>query len=262
MRTEAEPFGITYDRFRVGRLLGRLAAGHRLERALEVEARGAKACPSLYSIALGLAGCDVWLANGHPGSLAHWARLGVESRAHIVRVSAAGLPFADASFDLVWNFVTLQREPRLDAALAEMARVSRGLVLVVFQNGYNLGYPWHRFLHRLFDLAWTHGRPETFFAGRMRVAFRGAGIEPVETLLLDQVPWHDPPGFRDVRLHRSGLDIGREEEATWAVPAIDYHRTGFPLAYRALGFLEELPVPRLLRWPVNHLYALVGRVCR
>lgn len=259
---QREPFGISYDRFRVSALLTRLARENRIQRALEVEARGAKCCPSLYSLPLGLAGSDVWLHNGHPPSLAHWERLGLAGRAHVFRSCVTGLPFPDASFDLVWNFVTLQREAQLDRAFSEMARVSRGLVLVIFQNGYNFGYPWHHFLHWAFALEWTHGRTETFFPGWVKDAFRTAGIEPTELTPMDQVPWPEPPGFRDVKLHRAGVSFGHEERYTWDVPSVEYLRTGFPIPYRFLGFFEELPVPILIKLPVNQLFGVVGRVRR
>lgn len=260
--TQREPFGISYDRFRVSALLARLARENKIQKALEVEARGAKCCPSLYSLPLGLEGSDVWLHNGHPPSLAHWAALGIDRRAHVFKSSVTALPFPDRTFDLAWNFVTLQREAQLDAAFAEMARVSRDLVVVIFQNGYNFGYPWHHFLHWAFDLEWTHGRTETFFHGWVDDAFRKVGIEPVALVPMDQVPWPEPPGFRDVKLHRAGISFGHEESFSWTVPSVEYHRTGFPLPYRFLGFFEELPLPNIMKLPVNQLFGVVGRVAR
>lgn len=257
-RAETEPAGITYDRYRTGALLERLRTRLDLRHVIEVPSTGAKACPSLYSLPLAMAGCDVTLVNPFPPAFADWRKLGVEHRLTSVRARTDRLPFADDSFDLAWNFVTLGWQESLVPALLEMARVAPA-VLLVQQNAYNVGYPWHRFLHWLFGLEWDHGHTRYFFPRTVGIEFAVAGLERVEVGLLDQAPWPDPPGFRDVRLHLQGKKAHPEEDCDWTVPAVEcFRRNEFPAWMRFLGMVEELPVPLFFRWPVNHLFYVLG----
>jgi hypothetical protein len=257
-RQEREPGGITYDRFRTGRLLEALVRRLDLRTAVEVPAGGAKACPSLYSLPLALAGCHVTLVNPFEPALEGWRDLGLSNSLTLVRSTLESLPFSDASFHLAWNFVTLGREESMVPILREMGRVASA-VLVIQQNGYNLGYPWHRLLHRLFSIPWNHGQTRFFFPAETRREMAMAGLVDVEVGLLDQAPWPDPPGPRDLRLHWAGTDTSSEAAAEWAVPAVDHWRERrFPWWMRLLGSIEDLPVPLALRWPFNHLYWALG----
>lgn len=60
----------------------------------------------------------------------------------VVRGSATALPFADASFDIVYSFKVLAHVPAIDRALAEIARVTRpgGAMLLEFYNPWSLRY--------------------------------------------------------------------------------------------------------------------------
>jgi hypothetical protein len=257
-RRETEPGGITYDRFRVAKLLEKMRARLGVKRALEVPSSGAKACPSLYSLSLAQAGVDVTLVNPHEPALAAWDRLKVRDRLTTVQSPIDRLPFADRQFDLAWNFVTLGWQEDIAPTLTEMARVAPA-VLLVQQNGYNVGYPWHRFLHWVFRVGWDHGETKWFFPKNVIAEMRKIGLVRLEMGLLDQAPWPDPPGFRDIRLHLTGKKPHPEDEVDWTVPAVDHFASGrFPGWMRFLGAIEDLPVPMFLRWPVNHLFYVMG----
>lgn len=257
-RPETEPSGITYDRFRTAALLERLRTRLDLKKVVEVPSTGAKACPSLYSLSLAQAGCDVTLVNPFPPAFEDWKRCGVRDRLTSVRARTDRLPFADDSFDLAWNFVTLGWQESLVPSLLEMTRVAP-VVLLVQQNGYNVGYPWHRFLHWFFGLTWDHGHTRYFWPRNVKIEMETAGLERIEIGLLDQAPWPDPPGFRDVRLHLQGKKPHPEEDCQWTVPAVDCFKNGeFPGWMRFLGAVEELPIPLFFRWPVNHLFYVLG----
>ena len=257
-RPETEPPGITYDRFRAAALLERVRKRLDLKRVIEVPSTAAKACPSLYSVSLAMAGVDVTLVNPFPPAFEGWRRLGVAGRLSSVQARPDRLPFRADSFDLAWNFVTLGREEALVPSLIEMTRVAPA-VLLVQQNAYNVGYPWHRFLHWLFGLKWDHGHTRYFFPRTVSIEMNVAGLDRLEVGLLDQAPWPDPPGFRDVRLHFAGTQAHPEEDCDWTVPAVEYFRSGeFPGWMRFLGMVEELPVPLFVRWPVNHLFYVLG----
>jgi hypothetical protein len=255
-RSEREPFGITYDRLRLDRFFEELTRKHPIRTVLELPAGGAKAMPSIYSLGLARCGAEVTLLNPDPQGLGVWDRLGLQYRvAYADDLRDTGLE-SDA-FDLVWNFVTLGLDEQFESILGEMARLTRGLVLTVHCNGYNYGYPWHRLLHRLLRIPWNHGQTEYFFPQKVKGSYRRQGLEPAELHLLDMPWWPDPPGFRDVRLHRSGGDTS--DAVDWVAPIEAIHQGGpVPLGLRALGFVEELPVPRLIRWPFSHLFAVLG----
>jgi len=60
----------------------------------------------------------------------------------VVQASVNDLPFPDASFDLVCSFKVLAHVPRIDAAVAELARVTRpgGRLFLEFYNRWSLRY--------------------------------------------------------------------------------------------------------------------------
>ena len=257
-RHETEPFGITYDRLRLDRNVDRILGEHTINSVLELPAGGAKAMPSIYSLPFGKRGCDVHLFNPEEQGIEVWRRLGWEERLTVHRgdPKATGLP--DDEFDLVWNFVTVGFEKDFPKIIDEMARVSGQFVLTVHCNGFNLGYPWHRFLHRALRLHWNHGETAYFFPRKVRQVYRESGLEPVGFGLFDMPPWPDPPGFRDVRLHMTGGDD--VEALDWTAPIEEVYATGrVPRTARLFSKVEDLPIPNLARLPFSHLFYILGR---
>jgi len=261
---EREPFGITYDRVRLDGVLTRLVREHAIRNVLELPADGAKAMPGIYSLALARAGCQVTLFNPEDQALDLWERLGLRDQVTVVRGDDPGdTGLADTSFDLVWNFVSVGFRPDFERIIKEMHRVTRRHVLTVHCNGFNWGYPWHRFLHRILDLPWTHGETAYFFPKRVRQVYRNVGLTPVDFGLFDMPWWPDPPGFRDVRLHLSGGDV--VEDFTWTAPIEEIYHTGKrPTALRLLSAIEDLPIiPLPVRFVFSHLFFQLGeRVLR
>lgn len=254
---ETEPFGITYDRLRLDRTVRRLLDTHNIKTVLELPAGGAKAMPSIYSLAFGLRGCDVHLFNPEPQGLEVWKRLGIEDRLTIHEGDPTKTGLDDDAFDLVWNFVTVGFDPDFPLIINEMSRVSKKHLMTVHCNGYNIGYPWHRVLHKVFNLPWTHGETAYFFPRKVRTIYKAAGMRPIDFGLFDMPPWPDPPGFRDVRLHLTGGDD--VESRDWRAPIEQVYATGqTPLGLRILSFVEDLPIPNLARLPFSHLFYILG----
>ena len=253
---ETEVFGITYDRLRLDRTFRRLLDRYPIRTALELPAAGAKAMPSIYSLALARLGVEVTLLNPEPQGLEVWDRLRLDYNV-VEADDLTNTGLDPASFDLVWNFVTVGFSPDFSGIIAEMARVSRRYVMTVHCNGFNYGYPWHRFLHWALKLDWNHGETAYFFPRAVKSTYRDAGLRSVDFGLFDMPWWPDPPGFRDVRLHLSGGDV--VEELDWAAPIEDIYRDGdVPKGLKVLSFIEDLPIPRLVRWPFSHLFYLFG----
>jgi hypothetical protein len=257
-RLETEPLGITYDRLRLDALLTRLVRERGIRTALELPADGAKAMPSIYSLALARAGVEVTLYRPEPQGLAVWDRLGLRDR---VRIADQGTPsntlLEPGAFDLTWNFVSVGFRKDFEDIIGEMARVSSRYVLTVHCNGFNWGYPWHRFLHAAFRLPWTHGETAYFFPRRVRGVYQSHGLAPIEFGHLDMPWWPDPPGFRDIRLHRNGGD--RVEDFDWRAPIEEiYAGARPPRLVRALSRIEEGRVPTPVRTVFSHLFYQLG----
>lgn len=258
-RVETEPFGITYDRMRLGKLLTRMVEERGIKTSLELPADGAKAMPGIYSLALARAGVNVHLFNPEDQALELYDRLGLLDQVTVIEGDDPKNTGLDSGqFDLVWNFVSVGFRKDFEQIMAEMARTSNRYVMTVHCNGYNYGYPWHRFLHWALKLDWNHGETAYFFPRRVREVYRSLGAEPVDFGLLDMPWWPDPPGFRDVRLHLSGGDI--VEDFDWKAPIEDIYATGKrPTGLRILSKIEDLPViPRPVRFVFSHLFFVMG----
>ncbi|MCA9563424.1 MAG: hypothetical protein KC561_08040, partial [Myxococcales bacterium] len=223
MRKETEVFGITYDRIRLDRTFEYLTKKYPIRTALELPAGGAKAMPSIYSLGLARHGVEVSLYNPDPKGLEVWDRLGLKYNV-IEGDDPRDTGLDDGAFDLVWNFVTVGIEPDFDRVIAEMSRLCSKYVMTVHCNGYNYGYPWHRFLHWALKLDWTHGETAYFFPKNVRATYRDSGLQPIDFGLFDMPWWPDPPGFRDVRLHLQGGDLHTQtgedsnDDIDWSAP--------------------------------------------
>lgn len=257
-RVETEPPGITYDRLRMIDVQADLVRRFGLQRVVEVDAGGAKARPSLYSIGFALAGCSVDLVGGDPTALDDWGALGLADRVRLLGGEAAASGSAAGGWDLAWNFVSASADPGFARRLASLSALAP-LVMTVHCNGLHIGQPWHRLLHLAFGLPWTHGRWQAEFPGTVGLAYREAGLRTVDCGFFDAPGWPDPPGFRDVRLHLQGV-TGDEGRVRWRAPVIDIVRSGrVPTLLRLLRIQESLqPIP--LRVLLAHLYYHVGRI--
>lgn len=257
-RRETEPFGITYDRLRLDRVLTRLVREHDIKTSLELPADGAKAMPGIYSLALARAGVNVHLFAPEEQALDVYKRLGLLDRVTVIEGDDPANTGLEAhQFDLVWNFVSVGFRKDFDQIIHEMSRVSRRHVMTVHCNGFNYGYPWHRFLHRVLDLEWNHGETDYFFPKRVRSVYRSHGLEPVDFGLFDMPWWPDPPGFRDVRLHLSGGNV--VEDFDWRAPIEEiYAGKSSPVGLRFLSRVEDMPVPMPVRFVFSHLFFLLG----
>mgnify|MGYP001598837373 CR=1 FL=1 len=261
--TEIEPAGVTYERMAFDRLHARLARNYGWQTALEAPAHGVKAAPSLYSLGLARAGVRVTLEGGDPQQAAAFARLGLQARVTFAPPSLApgsaesALPYPAGAFDLAWNFAALPLFDDPLAALRELGRVAR-FVMIAGVNGWNYGFPLHRLAHALTRTPWTHGAVRLHYPAPVRQLMKQAGLRPLETGVLDCPPWPDSPGLRDIRLHRHPPGARQ-----WQVPALEYLQTGFPAwMERIYRWLERPPLPHRLRLPYAHLFYVVAAAGR
>jgi hypothetical protein len=254
---EREAFGVLYERYAMGRLLGEFVRRGSIRTAVELPARGAKAMPSMYSHGLVEAGCRVTLVNPVEKSRPLWEKLGLADRvafAESERIDRTGFP--DASFDLVWNFAILPGAEDPGSLVREMGRISRRYVLVLSVNRGNVGFPCHRLAHRWSGIPWTHGDIRFNRPGFVRQFLRSHGLQIRRWGFVDCPVWPDSLGFRDLRLHRLGVDL---DALDWQSDYFEYGTNGgVPTWIRAVHAFERLPMPRLLKTLYAHLFFVLA----
>jgi hypothetical protein len=264
MKKEIEVFGVTYDRYVLLQLHRVLTHELNLKKVVEMPSHGAKAAGSLYSIGFGKAGCDVTLVNPELDMMYGWEDLKIADKVKLASSeNVYRTSFSDNQFDLAWNFVTWTELDRPEEYLQEMQRISNKHVLFVTCNNFQPGYPWHRFLHKIFGFPWTHGQVKYNHITKVKKMFKQAGLTIAEYGAIDTPGWPDPSGPRDVRLHRR---YGIKGEGTpnvkpeWGVPILDYVKTGrFPGWMKNLGKWDMLFRKGVFKLPMSHLFYVLGR---
>jgi Methyltransferase domain len=235
-----------------------------LRHIVEMSSHGAKAAGSLYSIGFALAGCNVTLVNPELEMMTGWDKLEMSERVR----SASGMDvyqteFTDNQFDLAFNFVTWTELADPVRYLQEMQRISSKYVLLVTCNNFQPGYPWHRFLHRMFGFPWTHGKVQYNHITTVKKLLKTSGLNVIEYGAIDTPGWPDPSGPRDVRLHRRFGSKNAEPPKTrpeWEVPFLEYVRTGnYPGWMSLLGRWDMMFRKGVFKLPMSHLFYVLGR---
>jgi hypothetical protein len=96
-----------------------------------------------------------------------------------------------SSFDLVWNFDFVQRNPTL---LTEMTKLTRRYVLAFVPNRYNGGALIHALYHRMHGTICYHpesGDPALMHRRGLEFLFRSFGLRIQESGWIDSPPWPD-----------------------------------------------------------------------
>jgi hypothetical protein len=260
---ENEVFGLTYERYVLGKLQQRLAEKLELKTVLEIPGAGVKAMPSLYSLGFGLAGCDVTLVNGMENSRKEWERLGIGDRVRFVQCEdliRTGLE--DSSFDMVWNFAVLESPDFPQPLLPEMKRIARKYVGIFHINKRNVGQLSHKLAHWWTKIPWTHGDTRMWLRKNVRSAMLEQGMRIAKMGWVDTPPWPDSIGFRDIRLHRMGTE-GRQEvmDLNWKSVYVDMLESGeYPLWMKLVYMFESVPMPSFLKQLYAHLFYVIGNV--
>lgn len=209
-RAYYDDFSSTYDRGRdrgYHRVIDELEAGIVLPyaskaRVLEVGCGTGLILQRIAPVASEARGIDL-----SPGMLAAARGRGL----NVAEGSATALPFADASFDVVYSFKVLAHVPDIGLALREVSRVLRpgGTSILEFYNPWSLRYLARR------------------LAGSRRIG-RAHDEGDIPTR------WDSPPAVR--RLMPSDLTLERFVGVRVATPAASLHRV--PGLGWALGRLE------------------------
>jgi hypothetical protein len=260
---EIEGFGVSYDRLMICELQEILTKKYMINSVLEMPSFGAKAAPSIYSLGFAKMGVDVTVVNFDEQMKKYWEYLDLAGRLNVISVDDyCRTDFEDNSFDLIWNFVTFSYLENTDSLLGEMFRVTGKYILIVSCNNFQLGYPWHKVLHKLYGIKWNHGDTYYNYPWNLKKSLLKRGFRIKEYGTIDSPPWPDPVGFRDIRLHKKKMEttVNSDEEKTqWEVPFIEYFRhEKYPLWMRILK-LYDLALHRYyFKLPFSHLYYVFG----
>jgi len=256
-RTEIEVFGVNYERFSLGRYIKTFARKNNIKTVCELPALGTKAAPSLYSIDFALAGAKVVLVNGVKASLKFYRELGVEGNVEIIKTEDISKTFFDVgSFDFVWNFAFIPTYEDKAALIKEMIRISKRYVAVFSVNAKNVGFPLHCFAHRITKIPWTHGDTNFNRPAYLKNFLKEQGLKHVKIGVVDCPVWPDSIGFRDIRLHKSGITF---DNVNWQIPYISYLKTNnFPMWLKYVYFIEKLPLPLFIKHIYAHIFYVIG----
>lgn len=256
-RREVEAWGVTYERFALECEIARIVRRLGVTSVLELPAHGAKAMPSIYSLGFALAGAKVTLANGRRDYLECWERLGLRERVEFVDVPdlhSTGLQ--DAGWDLVWDFAYVPLDPEPDAMVAEMKRLASRYVALFSVNAGNVGFHWHRYLHRAKGIPWTHGDVRYNRRGEVARLLERGGLRVVRKGFADCPVWPDSLGFRDMRLHRENVTF---DNVDWESPYVEDRRSdSFATWIKAVYAWERIPSPAFLKTLYAHIGYVVG----
>ncbi len=252
---EKEGFGLDYERFAVGQLLKKFVNKYKIKKVLEIPALGVKAMPSLYSLGFGEAGCKVTLVNGDMKSLREWKKVGYKVKSVAVQ-DITKTPFKDNEFDYVWNFAIFPELGKKDELIREMKRVSKKHVAIFCVNGYNIGSYWHRFLHSLMKVPWTHGDKKFLFYQNTKKSLQKQGMKIKKIGCVDCPPWPDSIGFRDMRLHKLNITF---DNADWESSTFSNIRTGkYPTWIKMVYAFENIPMPFQVKLLYSHIYFVLA----
>ncbi len=254
---EVEGFGVSYDRHMMYFQQQILVRQLGLQKVLEMPSFGAKAASSLYSIGFAKAGCAVTITDIDKKMTKYWRELGLESRLAVKEFADyANTDFADNQFDLSWNFVTFTGLPDKDAYMQEMIRVSRRYVMLISCNNIQLGYPLHRAIHSLYQFPWNHGDTHYNYIRNVKRLMLNNRLKICEYGTIDSPPWPDPVGFRDVRLHKKGINKIKYD---WTVPVVDYIKNDkFPFWMNLLRTYDISLRKGYWKLPFSHLFYVIG----
>lgn len=262
-KREIEGFGVSYDRFMTYELQKILKKKYSIQSVLEIPSFGAKAAPSLYSIGFAKLGSHVTIVDADEKMLTHWKKLNLMNKLKIKPQNKYWrTSFENDSFDLVWNFVTFSYFDDTEKILTEMYRVTRKYVLIISCNNMQLGYPWHKILHKMYGIKWNHGDTYYNYPWHLKKSLKKIGFKIKEYGTIDSPPWPDPVGFRDIRLHKKGAENtlnSEKEKIQWEVPFVDYIKNEkYPLWMKLLRLYDKTFHRYYFKLPFSHLYYTLG----
>lgn len=168
------------------------------------------------------------------------------------------LPFADNSFDLVWNFCIVEHFKNPVPLIREMTRISRRYVLIITQNKYNYGTFFHIIYHKLIKKKWNHGLFKWMtFKGIEQLVNRN-NLKVLERGCIDAPIWPDTWDMPIRGLFKKFLIIFGK---SWKWGSLKKNKRPSTLLLLCEK-IEKLPLLFIKMLIAHHLYILCEKVYR
>ena len=254
-----EGLGLVYERFVLNDFLLYLKGQYGFASVLEAPLYGMAGVSGINSVALARIKTSVTLVDDTAERLAGveriWGELGLPATFALAK-DWARLPFADNSFEFVWNWAALWHLKAPGDCLREMVRCSNKLVFVAVPNPVQVGYQFRKYVAepefvKEIDERWTD-------IGLIRRQLAWLGVEIVDQGVLDVPPWPDTVMPASELLARLGIRSqklqGRFQGAGWHWSTMDYYLGQQPDLYDRVmkyAWLEKLPIP----WRIKQVWA-------
>lgn len=262
-----EGLGTVYERFMLNSFFDSLIDSYSIEKVLEVPFYGMTGLSGINSVHFVRRGCKLTLVDSKKEKVDEtiklWGMLPYNGRHEIIyQDSLSQLPFADRSFDIVWNFAALWHVKEAEALLSEMARVSSNLILVFMPNRLQIGYLLRKYLldrdfFSTVDERWT-------VLKRVEGILKNNGLRRIGEGVLDVPPWPDTCIPLKSMIKGMGLEIGSaERKGLWRWDIMEYYSGRSPELKERVekySFLEGMPVNwRLKTLWAHHRYMLFSK---
>lgn len=262
-----EGLGLVYERFVLNNFLLRIKGQYGFAEALEAPLFGMAGVSGINSVALAKIRTPVTLCDDNAERLAGveriWGELGLPATFRLVE-DWGKLPFADSSFEFVWNWAALWWLEDPAALLREMVRVSSRLVFVAVPNPVQVGYQVRKRIVepefvREIDERWTN-------IGMIRRQLEALEVEIVDQGVLDTPPWPDtvmPAAqlLRKVGIRSRKLE-GRFTGEGWRWSTMDYYLgKDYDLYQRVMKYawLERWRLPWRIKQVWSHHRWVLGK---
>lgn len=265
-----EGLGTVYERLVLDDFFRRWIQTHNIRRVLEAPIYGMTGLTGINSFEFVRQGASLTLVADKQEHLDEsrrlWQLLGLADRVDFRLVEdLSALPFADRSFDFVWNFAALWHLQDAPALVEELARVSSNLVFISVQNTRQPGF----FLRKHFIdrelFATVHER--WLRLGPVKEQLRNHSMAVLKEGVFDVPPFPDtamPVGRLLERLKlRKPRSAAQAAQKRWSWNIVKHYAGQDPGLRERVGkfmFLERSPLPTALKalW-AHHRFVLAGR---
>lgn len=253
-----EGLGSSYERVIINRKLDAIRRHFGVESALESPSFGFTGLSGINSVDMAQRGCAVTLTDHDEERLELirqvWSDLGLPLNAAFTP-NYVSLPFDDNAFDMSWNFSALWFAEDLDAALAELSRVTRKVIVLCVPNRSGLGYISQK-LQGAEDLAKLL-HEEHIMPRRFIPAMRAQGWRLLDWSFIDCPPWPDIGMHKEKLLRKMGLGFLVKEQSEPKTPLtiMDHYRgddPGFPNAMLRHAWFERSAPDFIKRYWAHH----------
>ena len=256
-----EGLGLVYERLILNDFLEGLMRKYHIQTVLEAPIYGMAGATGINSIRFAQLGAHVTVVDVNEQRLVEvkrlWDELGLLDRAEFIYVSdPSSFPFANKSFDFVWNWAALWYLPNAILTLRDMVRVSKKLVFTAMPNRMQMGYLLRKYLLEKEFFDWIEDESWANI-NKPRKVLERAGMKLIDQGVLDVPPWPDTVmPARDV-LQRLGFGQGaqaRFEGEAWEWSTMAYYTGEQPELKPQMdsyAFLEHAAIP----WQLKVIWA-------